>query len=586
VLGRLKGRWRRRRLAASFLIASALVLVAASELRGAHEAVAGPPETLLPNLVADPPDHVELETSETEGGLRERGEAQLLLRFNGYVHNTGPGALDFRGERESASVPMKAFQRLYFPDKTWKQEPSPAELVYVTADGHEHWHLQHTASYSLWNEAKTARVAPAQKVGFCLEDSEHVEPEVGPAKAVYSEGAGRKFCDQHEPEATRLFEGVSAGWRDLYESNLAFQWVDVSNVLPGKYWLREDIDPDGVVKEAGGPKEPAYSTAPVTIPGFDALPQSAETTEGQPKTLTLSATAWEEAGVTLSYTIVSPPEHGTLLPAGGASFTYTPTVSYSGADHFTFSAGDPNSPFPRHPAIATVSLNVIGSQHQPPPHPSVQIAGAPASMIAGTSVQLTAATSNDGSGVNWYASAGSISSGGLYTAPAQPPAGGAVTIVASLADGAAVDTRTIAIVPVSASKPAPAAAQSSVQASKGSGPGSHGRPLPVAVPRATRVGDELVMTTYASQAGRVRLSAFVGTHRLISCLSRTPAYRTFTCRLKLARWVTARTKIAVIASLRAGGHVYSEERPPAAVATMRMRPTIHAKAASAFFCGF
>jgi len=70
---------------------------------------------------------------------------------------------------------MKTFQRVFNSDGTFKEEPSAAELIYVTADGHEHWHLQRAAKYSLWNLAKSAEVAPAMKVGFCLDDSEHVE---------------------------------------------------------------------------------------------------------------------------------------------------------------------------------------------------------------------------------------------------------------------------------------------------------------------------------------------------------------------------------------------------------------------------
>src|SRR5713101_2728346 len=68
------------------------------------EARAAASEPLPPNLVADPPTGVFLETSSTEGGLTKEGEAKLLLRFNGYVHNKGPGALDFRGRREPPKV--------------------------------------------------------------------------------------------------------------------------------------------------------------------------------------------------------------------------------------------------------------------------------------------------------------------------------------------------------------------------------------------------------------------------------------------------------------------------------------------------
>ena len=41
-------------------------------------------EPLLPNLVADPPTNISLETSTTEGGLKKETPPELLLRFNGY----------------------------------------------------------------------------------------------------------------------------------------------------------------------------------------------------------------------------------------------------------------------------------------------------------------------------------------------------------------------------------------------------------------------------------------------------------------------------------------------------------------------
>ncbi len=551
-------------------------------------------EQLLPNLVADPPSNISLETSTTEGGLKKEAPPELLLRFNGYLHNLGPGAIDFRGSRSSTSEPMKAFQRVYNSDGTFKEEPSAAELVYVTADGHEHWHLQRAAKYSLWNLAKSAEVAPAMKVGFCLDDSEHVETGVGPKEAVYSDATGREFCRQHQPEATSLFEGISPGWRDLYSSNLAFQWVDASNVLPGEYFLRADVNPTGVIKETGGANAPSYTTSAVVIPGFNALAQSVSAQAGTAQTITLTSKAFKDSA-TPTYKIVTAPAHGTLSAVNKNQVTYTPTAGYTGSDSFTFSAADPTSPFPRSPATATVAIevgvatgkgllagdatssyavsdqttagreesfqftakasgtveelqfrtngtantgvtglalgvftenagkpgSVLGAAtasgepatnswikvsglsipvvsgtkywlvalplgpssaklhynaavalggtgnlesvtgglttlsaqsswdtyNQGPvgfqalgssgaAEPSVTIEGAPASMTAGTSVQLKAKVLNDSSTVKWTASAGSISAEGLYTAPSEPPAGGNVTITATTVKGA------------------------------------------------------------------------------------------------------------------------------------------------------
>jgi hypothetical protein len=447
-------------------------LLSVYALRQAHAAGGEP---LRPNLVADPPNNTLLETSSVEGS------SKLLLRFNGYVHNVGPGALDFRGSREKpkvskateeqveharekeeglpqkteeelASPPMKVFQRLFTTnvgqeetniERAHKDEASSAEMIYVSADGHHHWHLQRVAKYSLWNVTKTAEVDPAQKVGFCLEDSEHVETHLGPSKPVYADSVPpyRDFCQQYRPNATGLFEGISPGWRDAYRRELAFQWVDVSNVLPGEYWLREDVNPLEVVKETGGANVAAYSSSPTIIPGFDALAQSTSTQAAEAKTVTLTSKAWNDP-VTPKYAIVSKPQHGTLGAVSKNQVTYTPEAGYVGPDSFTFSAADPNSKFPASPAGAAVSIEVVGSSE-----PATTIEGAPSSMVAGSSVQLSAHVVNDSPSVTWSASAGSITSGGLYTAPSEPPPGGSVTVTATSSKGA-IGQRTIEITPL------------------------------------------------------------------------------------------------------------------------------------------
>src|SRR3954471_6930071 len=102
---------------------------------------------LLPDLVADPPSGSYLEIHDYGNGQQD-----LLLRFDGYVHNAGQGALDVRGTRTSTTDPMTPLQRVYDSAGGFRDDPMPsAELIYENADGHSHWHLQHVARYSLWN---------------------------------------------------------------------------------------------------------------------------------------------------------------------------------------------------------------------------------------------------------------------------------------------------------------------------------------------------------------------------------------------------------------------------------------------------
>ena len=47
-----------------------------------------------------------------------------------------------------------------------------------------------------------------------------------------------------------MFEGISRGWRDFYPGDLPFQWIDVSDVVPGRYRLGGEVDPDNFVAES------------------------------------------------------------------------------------------------------------------------------------------------------------------------------------------------------------------------------------------------------------------------------------------------------------------------------------------------
>jgi hypothetical protein len=565
-----------------------------------HEARASGPTPQLPNLVVDEPDFVSLSVSE-ETPTKQHAEAKLLLRFNGYLHNKGPGALDVRGSRgtpnpsEPASPPMNVSQRIYnlpSDEIPYQDATIPAKLEYVDADGHHHWHLQHIAYYSLWNAAKSAEVAPAQKVGFCLEDSEHREPEVGPSEPVYTDSessqlGSRRFCEELKPEAISVFEGISPGWRDLYERQLAFQWVDVSNVLPGEYFLRAEADPEHVLQQAPGSKPPVFKQEATIVPGYDALPQSLSTKEDEATPVTLTTQTWsgkevdEQPSPNPEFEIVSQPQHGTLGSLSAGQVTYAPTAGYNGVDSFTFAARDRESPFPKSPAVATVSISV-GE-----PAATVAIGGAPASMVAGTAVQLSATVTNDSPSVTWSASSGAIAPNGLYTAPSVPPAGGVATVAVQTARGAR-DERQIAILPVPVAQPAPEVPVAPPVLPKA---GSHLTP-PLSVPAAMLIGRKLYLTVRTSKGGLLHLSAFVHRRPVGECKRRLRGGMSFTCAFKLPRWVSTRSPIGVSATLRVGRQLLHTTRRAARVPTAMKAMNASrglswggAALAARFFCG-
>jgi hypothetical protein len=415
---------------------------------GTSAPAAPPAGALLPDLVADPPQRPGLEQY-TSGG-----ETRLILRFDGYIHNKGAGPVEFRGAARSGTTMTSVAQRFFNSDGSFTDVAAPvASIAYETEDGHDHWHLGEAARYSLWNSTKTAEVAPAAKVGFCLEDSERYPSDNGPTTPVYTDAAV-DFCEDDEPTIANVWMGITPGWRDIYNRSLAFQWVDVSDTAPGSYWVRGEVDTNDVVEESNEVNAPAYAPAATTIPGYVATPLVRQgLVAGQAATLTLGSTQFGSPGAR-RFLVESAPEHGDLNVAVGDWFTsnsisYTPNAAYEGTDSFKFSAADSTSSFPRTPPQATVSLGV-----EKPPAETVAIGGATEKLDTGAGVQLTATVQNGPATVTWTATAGTISSTGFYTAPDSVPASGKATVRATGSSGA-FDEAEIEIVKPPDPEPAP-----------------------------------------------------------------------------------------------------------------------------------
>lgn len=344
--------------------AAALSGAATGSATGSRVAVARPanaaaaPSLRLPDLVADAPSSPLLESYVDAAGAR------LLLRFHGYVHNAGSGPLEIRASQPDGARMTTVHQRAY--DETGAHvdlsgDPAPT-VLFEPNDSHDHWHLRSAARYSLWDERRTREVAPAMKAGFCLLDSQRMDAWA-PASAAYT-SANIAFCQQGLPFASSVTMGISSGWRDVYGRSLAYQWVDVSDVAPGSYWLSSEVDPDGVVIESQETNARAFASTASIVPGYRArsFKQRVDPLLLTPARINLQVDRYGDAG-TLEFRIDEAPRVGRLdQPVGrwfrASSVSYTAPWGYQGQDFFRFSARSAESPFPRTPLVATASLGV------------------------------------------------------------------------------------------------------------------------------------------------------------------------------------------------------------------------------------
>jgi hypothetical protein len=505
-----------------------LTLVGALTLASA--ASAATPQ--LPDLVADAPGPSKNPQVYDDGS----GE-RLLMRLDGFVHNAGDGPLEIRGSGPSGGVMSDVRQRVYDSDGAFDDLASAARLRFETTDMHNHWHLMDAMRYSLWSADKSVEVAPAQKVGFCLIDSQRVEASGPPAYPV----PGGNFCGQGQPNRSQVVMGVSAGWRDIYGAVLPFQWVDISDTPPGTYWLRADADPDRVIAESDEDNVGTFASAPSIVNGYLAQPLDAGSVpvDGS-ATIDLRATEFDDtfAGSPgpVEYEIVTAPSAGSLdQPTGqwfsGSQVRYTPAPGQSGPVTFTFAARDSTSTYPLNPPSASVTLNVAGLPGPgPSPAPALAISGAPESVRTSSMTRLTATGSDVSRGVAWSVNGivggsrrlGRLSLDGVYTAPASPPTGGRVMIGAKSVSGAAavVGMRIV-------QAPAVRAAPSSIAV-----PAVHGHLSRLVLARQRRT---LIAVVVPGSHGRLRFVARRDGQRIGRCSMMGKAHVEAVCSMKLAR---------------------------------------------------
>ena len=316
---------------------------------------AGQARNGLPDLISDPPRPAFLKELRADDG-----QAQLVLTFDGYVHNVGTGPLDVVGNPQE---PDGMVQRVR-EDGEWREVSTPT-VRYETDDGHNHFHLIEAVDYVLWNESQGSQTAAGSKIGFCLVDSEQMEPGT---EQDYSEELDN-FCQEDNPTATSLRMGISSGWRDIYDATTTLQWVDVSFTEPGRYWIGAITDPNDEIVESNEDNNALiFSDRPAIVPGW--LPQAgAVETAGETVEIELQAEAFGTVADPI-YVIKRGPENGridvpvgaalTANEAGTAKLGFTPAPGFTGSDSIEFSVRDRASLFPIEAPTAVFTIEATG----------------------------------------------------------------------------------------------------------------------------------------------------------------------------------------------------------------------------------
>jgi hypothetical protein len=126
--------------------------------------------------------------------------------------------------------------------------PVAGEVRYVDSETHRHWHVLRFERYEL-RTLDGRLVAPDEKTGFCLGDrydaNRHETIAGEPEDPVWIGECGRG-----EPRRLVLRQGISPGFGDDYVPRLEGQYVDVTNVVPGRYRLVHRVNESRSLRES------------------------------------------------------------------------------------------------------------------------------------------------------------------------------------------------------------------------------------------------------------------------------------------------------------------------------------------------
>ena len=158
-----------------------------------------------------------------------------LLRFSTEVANQGAGPLEIWGGQTSGNT-QEVFQRIYNADGS--RDRLAGDFVFH--DSHGHVHFEGFANYSLLDINNDDIVATGGKTSFCLINIRQPFSDAT-ANADRVHGRGGNSCGQ--------IQGISVGYSDIYSASLPDQWIDITDVADGTYWLSMTTDPDDVIQE-------------------------------------------------------------------------------------------------------------------------------------------------------------------------------------------------------------------------------------------------------------------------------------------------------------------------------------------------
>jgi hypothetical protein len=211
------------------------VLAAMIVAAGSSNVIAAPQ---LPDLIAwesGPP------TNYMHDGVMDKTTIanKVLYRYSQPIANIGEGPLELRESTDSNFV-QTIYQRIY--DSGGGQPTESFVGTFPNAHPpYGHLYLVGIAEYRIRTVTNGNGVGPVVasnvKTSYGLYDSDDYNTALPGAPS-----------SSHYTGSTQYL-GISVGWGDLYPRTFAGQYIDVTGVPDGQYWLEAEVDPNDLLQE-------------------------------------------------------------------------------------------------------------------------------------------------------------------------------------------------------------------------------------------------------------------------------------------------------------------------------------------------
>lgn len=212
----------------------------------AHDAAPAESPVAAPtDLTPDPatePDLIPLPAWSISAAHIQRRD---VIVFGATVWDRGPAPMVVEGYRRPDSNIMDAYEYFFRNGQPIGRAPA-GTMVYDARPGHQHWHFEQFARYTLLSSDRQ-EIVRSRKEAFCLAPTDPIDLTLPNALwdpfSIGLEGA----CGDANAIWTR--ETLPVGWGDTYFQFRPGQSFNITDLPNGTYWIKIEANPEGVLHE-------------------------------------------------------------------------------------------------------------------------------------------------------------------------------------------------------------------------------------------------------------------------------------------------------------------------------------------------